>query len=647
MLDQVNLKIILLIFHLSVFQTLKTGFSQEKPNINLSTTHPTGLKLESPTQSGIGIDVVYTRLELEVDPAVRFIKGAVTTAFRVLQPNQSTVSLNLSDSLKVDSVLRNGILCGFTHSQNLFTCLMETLEENSIDSFSVFYHGVPTNSGFGSFQTTLTGAGNPVLWTLSEPYGASDWWPCKSAPGDKIDSLDFRVSVPPGNRVASNGILAEEFKSTEKWRFHWKHRYPIASYLVAMAVTNYEAFSNLVPLGLTDTLEVLNYVFPENLAEWQTNAPFVIPLMQFFDSLLINYPFIKEKYGHAQFGWGGGMEHQTMSFMADLNPGLVAHELAHQWFGNYISCGSWQDIWLNEGFATYLTGLSIERFFPDAWLDWKKNQLNSILSQPGGSVYRYDTTDVGEIFNGRLSYAKGAMVLNMLRKESGDVDFLNGMRSYLNDPDLARGYARTSDFKMHLENSTGKDLSRFFDQWIYKEGYPKFSLRWNTVNGLIAITVTQESSMPSADVFETSIPVKLSGNSSDTSIVLNITENEQTFYCSMKFKVDSIFADLEADFIATYQIERITTALSPSVSVNLFPNPFSHAIYIEGIDPAMLPHDIEIIDITGKRVNFTSSISDSATSLKLIPDEGISAGVYFLKLIYTSTELNFRILYIP
>ena len=459
--------------------------------------------------------------------------------------------------------------------------------------------------------------------------------------------MDFRVSVPPGNRVASNGILAEEFKSTEKWRFHWKHRYPIASYLVAMAVTNYEAFSNLVPLGLTDTLEVLNYVFPENLAEWQTNAPFVIPLMQFFDSLLINYPFIKEKYGHAQFGWGGGMEHQTMSFMADLNPGLVAHELAHQWFGNYISCGSWQDIWLNEGFATYLTGLSIERFFPDAWLDWKKNQLNSILSQPGGSVYRYDTTDVGEIFNGRLSYAKGAMVLNMLRRESGDAAFFEGIRNYLNDPDLSSGYARTSDFKRHLEISTGKDLSGFFEQWIYQEGYPKFQIRWNTINGLLAVEVNQENSVQSVGLFETTLPLSLRGNGRDTTILFNFSEQGQRFYWTPGFQVDSIVANPEADFIATYQIVRTNLSALPDLKINLFPNPFRHTLNIEGIDPQMLPVGIEIFDITGKHVNFKRGVAYSFSAITLSFDEGIAGGFYFLKLVYPNDEAIFKILLIP
>jgi aminopeptidase N len=633
--------------HLSAFQSLKIGFSQEDHNKNLSTTHQSESKLGTPIPSGSGINVVYTRLNLEVDPAVRFIKGNVTIVFRVLDANLSNVSLNLSDSLRVDSVLRNGIITNFTHSQDLLTCLCGSLEVNAIDSFSVFYQGIPPISGFGSFQTTLTPGGNPVLWTLSEPYGSGDWWPCKSTPGDKIDSLDVFITVPAGNRVASNGVLVEEIKSAERWRFHWKHRYAIASYLVAMAVTNYEAFSNQVPLPPNDTLEVLNYVFPENLAEWQANAPFVIPVMQFYDSLLIRYPFIEEKYGHAQFGWGGGMEHQTMSFMADLNPGLIAHELAHQWFGNYISCGSWQDIWLNEGFATCLAGLTTERFFPDTWTDWKKNQLNSILSQPGGSVYRYDTTDVGEIFNGRLSYAKGAMVLNMLRKESGDAAFFEGIRAYLKDPDLARGYARTSDFKRHLEGTTGKDLSRFFEQWIYREGFPIFSISWNTVNGLIAIDVNQISSIQSVDLFETSIPLKLSGNGRDTLIQFKVTEQGQRFYCSTGFQVDSIYADPECDFVATYQVKRMNLSSLPAVHVNLFPNPFNQAINIEGIDPDRLPIGIEVVDITGKQVNFKRSVAESYTALKLSFDEGIVAGVYYLKLLYPSDELVFPIILIP
>ena len=222
----------------------------------------------------------------------------------------------------------------------------------------------------------------------------------------------------------------------------YKHRYPIASYLVAFAVTNFKVLNHSVQLGSVN-LPMITYCYPESENSFQQNTPKVLQQLSLFHQYFGAYPFINEKYGHTQFSWGGGMEHQTNSFIVSPDENLMAHELAHQWFGDKITCGSWQDIWLNEGFATYLSYFYFEKSDPANHINRLKSLNNSITNSPGGSVWVDDTTNVGRIFNSRLSYNKGAYLLHMLRWVLGDTLFFRGIRQYVNDPKLAYGFART------------------------------------------------------------------------------------------------------------------------------------------------------------------------------------------------------------
>jgi aminopeptidase N len=299
-------------------------------------------------------DLKYHRLEWKVDPVVKYISGAVTSYFKTCVVGFDTIYFDLSDSMAVDSIQYHGNAATFQHlaGDRIWIALPAEIPVNSLDSVTVWYHGRPAATGFGSFVQSEH-QGTPMIWTLSEPYGAKDWWPCKNGITDKVDSIDVFVTAPVGNRVAGNGVLISVVPGPGVNTHHWKHRHPIATYLIAFAVTNYAAYSDWVPYG-GDTLEVLNYVFPEDSGSFAQLTRDIIPVVQLFDSLWGIYPYQDEKYGHYQSGWRGGMEHQTMSMVHNGNFDLLAHELAHQWFGDKVTCGSWQDIWLNESWATYI-----------------------------------------------------------------------------------------------------------------------------------------------------------------------------------------------------------------------------------------------------------------------------------------------------
>ncbi len=579
-------------------------------------------------------DLKYNHCEWQIDPAVNYIKGAVTFYFEPTVNGFNQIQFDLSDTLTVDSVKYHSVSLSFSHLPNdlLQITLNGIIPINTLDSLTIYYQGAPAGSGLGSFVQS-THSGTPIVWTLSEPFGAKDWWPCKNDLIDKSDSMDVIVTVPQGNRVASNGILVSETPSGSNVIFHWKTRYAIASYLVAIGVTNYVQYSNYVPLPAGDSLLVLNYVYPEDLVPAQSQTPDIINVIKLYDSLTIQYPFAREKYGHCEFGWGGGMEHQTMAFVDNLSHPLIAHECAHQWFGDRITCGSWQDIWLNEGFATYFEGLTEERLFPSTWMSWKQNKIASVAASPNGSVLCDDTTNVSRIFNGRLSYNKGSYLLHMLRWKLGDSLFFLSLKNYLNDPLLAWHYAKTPDLKAHLENTSGQNLTSFFNEWYYNQGWPSYQLFWSQSGNAVTLTVNQTQSDPSVSFYEMPIPVQFIGAGRDTIIVFNHTFSGQTFSATVNFPIDTVKFDPELHILsANNVVTGIPTLTAPNNHIAIFPNPTKKIITINIQLKSSDELLFEVFDISGKKIISKVENVISGNSTDTIDIEQLAAGEYLLNI---------------
>lgn len=552
----------------------------------------------------VNYDVKYHRLEWEVDPSIAQIKGKVTCYFKALQ-DMNQITFDLSDNLTVSQVSQRSLDLTFSQNANdeLIITFPSTQKQNVLDSLSITYSGNPVSSGFGSFEVSTHGNNSiPILWTLSEPYGAKGWWPCKQDLTDKIDSIDVFIKHPSFYKAASNGLLLSETTDGDQKLTHWKHRYPIPAYLVAMAVTNYSVYTDPSDLDF----DIVNYVYPENLNTAKNGTAVTPDIMKLFNTLFETYPFAREKYGHAQFGWGGGMEHTTMTFMGSWSRGLIAHELAHQWFGNKITCGSWGDIWLNEGFATYLDGLVHENFDgKSGFTQWRKSLVNNITSGSSGSTYVTDTTSVSRIFNSRLTYKKGAMILHMLRYKLGDEAFFEGIRNYLADPELAYSYARTPDLQKHLEAVSGEDLDEFFKDWLYGEGYPAYEVVWsqNDADKTIHLQVNQKQSHPSVSFFEMPLPITVRGPDGKSEMLrLEVSEDKQTFSLQLDFDVISILVDPETQLISKNNAAVLgldEETLNSSVSI--FPNPVSNILNIENQGDFELTK-ITIYNVLGEKV---------------------------------------------
>lgn len=503
-----------------------------------------------------------------------------------------------------------------------------SINQGILDSLTIWYKGIPGGSGGFSSFTISSHNFIPVMWTLSQPYGSSDWWPCKNVLNDKIDSIDIYVTTPQQYVLATNGVKISEVQQGNFKTYHWKHRYPIESYLIAIAITNYSVYEEFAQLS-TGNLRIQNYVYPENLSSAQALTPKVIPSLQVFDSLFGAYPFHTEQYGHAQFGWGGGMEHQTMSFMGSFNYELIYHELAHMWFGDAVTCGSWADIWLNEGFATYLTGLAIENIEPHySWLSWKQQTINNSTSAPNGSVYCTDTTDIYRIFSWRLSYNKGAYVVHMLRGLLGDDDFFQAMKNYLFDPNLRYSYAKTPDLIYHVDQVYGQSSQWFFDQWVYGEGFPSYNITVNN-NGNFNYTVkiNQTQSNSSVNFFRMPVEIKFAGIK-DTTIVFDNQFNNQEFNINLDFSINQVTFDPNLWILS----KNNTTSMmideyADSYKVNISPNPATDIINIES--QILKFKTIEILDIAGRLV---LKIDNELTKNTTIDISSLNKGTYIIRI---------------
>jgi len=578
-------------------------------------------------------DLKYHRMDLNINPNVAFIEGDITSYF-IAKDNLDEITFELSDNMTVSEVTQRGGALSFIQNSDdeVVITLPVTQNIGVMDSLTISYSGNPISSGFGSFEQS-THNGDPIIWTLSEPFGALGWWPCKQDLNDKIDEIDVYITTPqfnPSNEeyfAVSNGLEQSQVVNGNNKTTHFKHQYAIPAYLIAIAVTNYEVYAHEVANN-GNPFDIVNYVYPEDLSYAQANTPITVDIMNFFTETFEEYPYANEKYGHAQFGWGGGMEHTTISFMGSFSRGLVAHELAHQWFGDKITCGSWQDIWLNEGFATYLSGLVIKDFDGEAnFKSWRTDKVNSATSYPNGSVYipAQDTTEVGRIFSSRLSYNKPSMVLHMLNRELGEATFFQGVQEYLIDPNFAYGYAKTSDFQAKMESVSGQDLTEFFNDWIYGEGYPSYTISWSRINATqISIIVNQSQSHNSVSFFEAPVPLKIFGNEGEEiDIILDNTANGQEFIEDIAFDIGLIVFDADHHLIS--KNNTVILGLSENSIANkivVYPNPTVDLFYVN--KPVSVEVDaIKIYTVLGqiiKEQSFSETIDISE----------LSSGLYYI-----------------
>jgi aminopeptidase N len=456
--------------------------------------------------------------------------------------------------------------------------------------------------------------GNQVTWSLSESFSAYEWWPCKQSLRDKADSCSVKITVPSNCKAGSNGILENVVDlGNGTSRYEWKHRHPIDYYLISVAVAEYVDYSTYAnPVGATNPILIQNYVYnnPQTLTNFQTEIDETAAFIELYSALFGLYPFADEKYGHCMAPLSGGMEHQTMTTQGFFEKSLTSHELAHQWFGDQVTCASWSDIWVNEGFASYAEYIMLENMYPAEKNADMTTRHNNIMQQLGGSVWVLDSLNEGAIFSSRLVYDKGAAIIHTLRfLVNNDSLFYLGLRNY--QAQFKDSVATGLDVKQALENVSGINLSNAFEEWYYGEGFPTYSVVWNNLNSNLQLKIAHNVSMPMiTPTFTNDLELRISRTGmGDTILRFPIQSNSEEFVITGIPNVSGVNAIdpnnwiIDAPGTITYN-PNYTATIAETTSdtgIQILPNPFNGIVQIALAQKG--PYTLKLIDPQGKYIS--------------------------------------------
>ena len=419
-------------------------------------------------------DVRHVALEIAVTPPASYLRGRATMTVASTRAGLTRFRFRLRQELALTSVSVGGAAAAWQRldADTVEATLDRVYARGESFDLAIAWEGAPPRDGFGSI-TIRSRNGHLEAATLSEPWYSHTWWPVKDDNRDK-STVELTVDVPSGLRAFANGVLVETTGSGGRVRYRFRSDYPTAPYLVFFAATDFAVHEEtfawrdvLMPVRLALYPELDT---PGNRAAWRRS----LDMLGAFSDRFGAYPFAGEQYGIYNFPFGGGMEHQTMSGQGGFSESLTAHELAHQWWGDLVTCASWSDIWLNEGFATYAEALWYEAGGGEGALLAAMAQRRP--GNPVGTVHVPPGSSASRVFSSDLSYRKGGWVLHMLRRVIGDQAFFAGLGEWRRR--FAYASATTEDLRETFEAVAGRDLTWFFQQWVYGQGVPAYAWSW-------------------------------------------------------------------------------------------------------------------------------------------------------------------------
>ena len=595
------------------------------------------------------IDVKFYHIDIEIGINSPYIEGSVMTRFEPLMDEFSELYIDLNSALQVDSIsapCENFDQLG----DAIFITLDDTYNAGDLVDLTIYYHGVPVMAGgYKGLRYETHDNNEPIIATLSTPYLAHYWYPCKDGPEDKPDSVFMDITIPDTVimgvelMAVSNGILEDVVSNGNKKTFMWRHRYPIVTYYVMAAISNYVFFQEEFIGTGGESFPLNYYVFENHLSTAQQGIEQLPEAIQFFSDVFGTYPFSNEKYGMTQLGFYGAIENQTNTIQNNLSLSwfdVSVHELGHMWFGDMITLADWHHSWLNEGFATYSEALWAEH--QNGFEGYKVNMASNEYWN-GGTLYLENALDTFNTFQS-IVYSKGAYTVHMLRGVLGDDVFFDALLDYAQHPDFMYKNADTEDLQESFENSSGIDLDLFFEQWIYDEYYPIYHYNYlQTSNNILNLTIyqAQEELYDYRPVFEMPIRLKLNYlNGDDTIVSVWNDQQTQNFSFILNDEVSSIEFDPDKWILRHQQYNPDLPVgivdVKVEKSINIYPNPFTDKIFLQSDKKLPKNCSLKIFDLNGKIIFIEKLQSTKWQTIKF--NKNYSPGNYFYQILNDSRQ---------
>lgn len=580
-------------------------------------------------------DVNYYNINLEVTDTSTYLSGYTKVGITIIDSLLDTFIIQLDSFLVVDSININNKNTLFNREKDWIKIPLTQSYLNQHLQVIIFYNGYAQKDEWlsGVYNETDPDTKTRVTYSLSQPNSAYRWFPCKQVISDKADSVHISIITGIDLMAVSNGLLVDEKQLlNNRIEYYWETRYPITYYLIFFSVGDYRLYSSYFNSS-GDSVLFVNYLY-NSKSYYRKNKVYIDEtpaIFSLYEDLFGPYPFSREKYGHVSAPIGGGMENQTISMIDAFYIDIIAHELAHQWFGNYVTCASWNDIWMNEGFATYAEYLVREKLFSESTSKAKLEELQRVAKMAKiGSIYISALpVETERLFDYHITYAKGAFVLHMLRHEiNNDSIFFYGLRTFLDANKYAT--ASTQQFKNYIESLTGSDFTDFFAQWYYGEGYPELTVNWLYNYDTLYMHTLQTTTSSQIPLFNIPVEYKLVFfDGTDTTISIRQNSNQDNYTVIFNKRVTSLIVNPENKILMDSEVNALQNEQELQSFFKIIPNPTNNQLRIYMNDP-LNEYEVYILSGTGHILNTFMGYGQ----IMSIPINAFTTGYYLIAVKY-------------